>query len=240
MSNFPIVILPGWLLSFKHYELLKQEFTKIGYNSYIVSFPGFADGPPLNRTLNLTDYVKFLKLYLKKHKINKAIFVCHSFGGRVVLKFLSQEPHKAFFLIISGTPGFVPVSKPKLAIFLLIAKAGGRIFSLPLLRKIKNLVRKIFYQLIGAKDFYHTEGFIRETFKNIIKEDLVNYMRKIKLPTLLIWGEKDKTVPVKIAGRMQKVIINSKLIIVPEMNHMFICNEPEVFVKNVMESIKQN
>ncbi len=239
MKNFPVVILPGWLLSSERYAELTKEFTDSGFKTYVVDFPGFHPKYPLTRTLNLADYVKFLQKYLRLHKIERAIFVAHSFGGRVAFKYLSQEPRKAAALIITGTPGFLTVSRIKLRFYFYLAKFGGALFSIPLVDKIKDPIRKVFYKLVGAKDFYHAQGFTRETFKKIIAEELVEYMRKMHVPTLLVWGEKDKTVPVKIARRMQKVLFKSELVIVPTVGHMLPCKEPEVFVHEVNKFLAQ-
>ena len=53
-------------------------------------------------------------------------------------------------------------------------------------------------------------------------------MKKIRVPTLLLWGQKDKTVPVKIAKKMHKTILNSKLEIIPEMGHMFVIKDAQI------------
>lgn len=234
MEKTPIVILPGWMLEADKYQKIAQIFKINGYQTNIVDFPGF-DHQDLKKVLNLTDYVKFLHQYLKSHQIREAIFIAHSFGGRVALKYLSQEPKKAKALIISGTPGFLPVSKIKLTLFLILAKIGGFIFSIPVINKLKNFIRRVYYKLIGAKDFYHVKGLMRETFKNIIKEPLKEYMQKIQFPTLLLWGENDKVVSVTIAKQMQKTIRKSTLVMIPNQGHMFITHDSQQFTSEVMK-----
>jgi pimeloyl-ACP methyl ester carboxylesterase len=238
MKNYPIIILPGWTLGPKRYYKLKEILDKKGYTTFIINFPGFEEGKKLEKVYYLSDYVKYLKKILHQNKIHQAVFVCHSFGGRVGLKLLSQEPKLATALILSGVPGFVPVSKYKLLIFLLLAKTGGTLFSLPIINKLKNLVRKLYYKMIGARDFYHTEGFMRETFKNVIKENLTEYMRKIRIPTLLLWGENDRTVHLNVAKRMQKYIRDAKLSVVPDAGHMFLNQKPETTI-NLIEDFLQ-
>lgn len=222
------------------YNSLIQTFNDYGYQADVVEFPGFGKNPALNEIWHLIDYVKFVQKFLKRKNITKAIFIGHSFGGRVALRLLSQNPKYAAVLILSGVPGYLPVSRIKLTTSLIIAKAGGRFFSLPLLNKIKNHVRKFFLIRIGAKDYYNTNGYIRESFKNIIKEPLINYMKKIRLPTFLIWGAEDKIVTTKIARKMQQTILNSELIIVPDERHMFMCQKPDLFVEKINGFLKKS
>lgn len=60
---------------------------------------------------------------------------------------------------------------------------------------------------------------MRDTFKNIVKEDLVQYLPRIKTPTFLIWGKEDKITPVSIALSTNKAIRNSELIIINGAKH---------------------
>lgn len=239
MNKYPIVILPGWRLGSGRFQPLTQAFLAAGYETYCLDFPGFEQGEKLRSTWNLTDYVKFLQDFLRKHKLSRVILVCHSFGGRVALKFTSQKPKKVAALILSGTPGYATISRLKLLFFLSMAKTGGAVFSLPLLRSIKDFLRKLFYKLIGARDFYHTDGYIRETFKMIIKEQLVEYMRKIRVPTLLLWGEKDQLVPVRIARHMERAIKKAKLTVIPKQSHNVSFKEPNLFAREVVEFLQQ-
>ena len=82
-------------------------------------------------------------------------------------------------------------------------------------------------------DYYHTSGFLRTTFKNIVDESLVEYMRKIRLPTILIWGEKDKLVPLRIARRMKRTITGAEMVVMKTQGHMCVYKDPQVFVQLV-------
>lgn len=230
-QKYPIVILPGWMLGAYRFEKLAQEFEKYGHKTYTVDFPGFERGEKIVRPWFLNDYVDFLERYLEQKKLKKVIFVCHSFGGRVALKLVTNYPKQVVALIISGTPGFTPITQSRLKTFVWLAKLGGMFFSVPILKLVKNEARKLYYWLAGAKEYYHADGFMRETFKYIVAENLESSMKKITLPTLLLWGNLDTIVPVRIAEKMQTTIQNSKLIVIPDTGHMVPAREPQKFVK---------
>lgn len=238
MKKYPVVILPGWLLGAYRFTGLSQEFEKQGFRTYIVDFPGFAEGVRLTSALNLTDYVRHLQKFLRQHQIQKAIFIGHSFGGRVALKFLSQEPKKAVALVLSGTPGLPGITKFRFYLTLFLAKAGKIVSLIPPFIFFRRHLRNLFQKLTRAHDYYRSDGLLRETFKNIVSEQLVEYMEKLRVPTLLLWGETDKLVSVKIAREMQKFILKSELIIVPKLGHMFTYREPKVFVEYVIKYLK--
>lgn len=241
MQKYPIVILPGWLLGSKRYLPLAAVLRKEGYKTYIVDFPGFEQGVSLTRALNLTDYVKYLHKFLHAHKIDRSILLCHSFGGRVAIKFTSQEPKKVAALILSGTPGYPGISKVRYTVTLFIAKVGKLITWLPPFFLIKKQLRSFFYRLIKSNDYYRASSlinsYVKDTFQNIIKEQLIEYMGKIRTPTLLVWGEKDVLVPLKIAQRMKNLLVNSTLTVVAKRGHMFIYQNPEEFLTNIRSFI---
>lgn len=238
MHKYPIVILPGWLLGSRRFQLLKEKFELLGFKAFILDFPGFEDSPPLTEVLNLNSYVRHLHKFLRLHQIDKTILVCHSFGGRVALKFASQEPKKVVALILSGTPGYPEVTQLRMLITVILSKIGKIVSFLPPFIFVRRKLKSIFYRLTKSTDYGATNGLLRESFKKIVKEQLITYMDKIRVPTLLVWGEADKLVPLKIAQKMQKTIHNAQLLVVSGKGHMFTYREPEIIVEKTIEFLK--
>lgn len=236
--KYPIVVLHGWGLSAKTFEPLVAELKKQHFQVFAPDFPGFDSLHIPTRPLTLADYANFLDSYLRKQNIEKPILIGHSFGGRVALKYQYTYPKNITALILTGAPGFTPISRKKLALFITIAKIGGTLFSLPLLYRLKDRVRLWYYYVVGARDFYRAEGVMRETFKNIVKEPLVSCMDNVRIPTLLVWGADDIIVPVAIANKMKDAIINAKLIILPNSGHGVSYKNPKQFYNAISSWIQ--
>lgn len=231
-----IILLHGWgkcTTARSYYSKTVKDFEKKGYRVYVPDMPGFGKAKAPTYPLTLQDYVDFLHSYIKENNIIKPVLIGHSFGGRVIIKYISSYDTDVKSIILSGTPGFTPIKKSKLIASLILAKIGGFIFSLPGLSIFEEKIRSWFYYIVGARDYYRAEGAMRETFKNIVREDLKMQMKKIHLPTLLIWGDEDIIVPVKIAHLMKKTIPNSKLVVLPHGKHSVLIDDPETFVKEV-------
>jgi pimeloyl-ACP methyl ester carboxylesterase len=229
----PIVILHGWALSAKTFAPLVSELKKYNLEVIAPDFPGFDSLHIPAQPLTLTDYADFLDSYFRQRHIEKPILIGHSFGGRVALKYQLQYPKNVTALILTGAPGFTPVSRSKLALFITIAKIGGTLFSLPILYRLKDRVRLWYYYIVGARDFYRAEGVMRETFKNVVKESLVSCMENVRVPTLLVWGGNDIIVPAPIAQRMEKVIRGSTLVVLPREGHNVPFTNPVLFAQTV-------
>lgn len=79
---------------------------------------------------------------------------------------------------------------------------------------------------------------MRESFKKIVAEDLVPELSKIKTKTLIIWGKKDKILPLKNGYLMKERIPNSILKIFPEAAHTPNLEVPEKLSEIVVQFLR--
>lgn len=229
MKKYPVLILHGWNLNAFKYRYLISELKKSGLKIVCFDLPGFRNTPPIFHPWTIADYGNYVMDYLKNRHIEKVIIVGHSFGGRIGIYLSVNFPNMVKALVLSGTPGLGADLTLKEKAYLILAKSGKIIFSLPLLSLLREKLRKILYRIIGSYDYYKTDGVLRETFKNIVAYRLEQYLSEIKQPVLVIWGEKDKIVPVKVAYGMNKIIKNSKINIVSNAGHGVLFTHPKEF-----------
>ena len=60
---------------------------------------------------------------------------------------------------------------------------------------------------------------MHKTFKNIVNENLIYYLKNIESEVLLLWGKLDTATPIKDGYKMNNLIKDSALIIFPKGNH---------------------
>ncbi len=237
MRKPTIVILHGWGLSGEKFLPLVDELKKRGYSVFFPDLPGFGSTEIPSHPLKLEDYARFLYQYLRENNIVEPVLIGHSFGGRVSLKYEKMYPKSVRALILSGTPGFT-LSNRRIHAFLLAAKLGKRIFSLPILSRLKETAQSLLYYFGGSQDFYKAHGVMRETFKNIVHEELLSCMKRVAVPCLLIWGENDILVPIKVAYLMKTAISGSQLVIILKADHAVSYKQPKVFSDSVENFLK--
>lgn len=239
MEKKTIIILHGWGLSGDKFAGLAQGLKNLGYQVFSPDLPGFGLTVMLQNHLELADYANFLDKYLREKKIKRPIVIGHSFGGKVALKFEQLYPNRLRALILSGTPGFTPVPKQKLMFFIALAKLGKLFFVLPPLTCFQNKVRRWYYYVVGAREFYRAQAPLQQVFKNVVQENLLPAMCAVKIPCLLVWGEGDTMIPVKIAKRMQQVISSATLTIIPSGDHGVPFKQPELFIKSCQDFLNK-
>lgn len=153
-------------------------------------------------------------------KNREFILYGHSFGGRIAIKLAARQIEGLKGLILCDAAGVTPRPKFKIAVFKFLSQTGKLFFSLPILKYFQPLVRKIEYFLAGSRDYYYLQSAVmKETFKKVIEEDLALHLGKISVPTLIIWGKKDKMTPVSDAYIMKREIANSQLEVLEGVGH---------------------
>ena len=71
-----------------------------------------------------------------------------------------------------------------------------------------------------AKDKADGFGYARQLLAILASKNRIKRVKAIRVPTLIIHGEKDPVIDVKNAYRMVKLIPQSKLVVIPNMRHL--------------------
>ena len=71
-----------------------------------------------------------------------------------------------------------------------------------------------------AKDKADGFGYARQLLAILASKNRIKRVKAIKVPTLIIHGEKDPVIDVKNAYKMEKLIPNSKLVVITNMRHL--------------------
>ena len=176
-------------------------------------------------------------LWSQRTESQRFILIGHSFGGQIAIKYAARYPEKIEKLILTGAAGIKHKLTAKQKAFFIMAKTGKAIFSLPIINNFQKPVYKIFSKMAlrRKKDYYNASSQMKEVMKNILAEDLTDYLGKIKSSALLVWGREDKTTPLADGDIMNEKIENSKLVMIDGANHSLPYQKPEEFAEIVGE-----
>lgn len=223
-NNRVLVFLHGWPLYKEKYSDLINLLSK-NFRIISLDFPGFGQSELPKTPWTNQDYANFLKSFLSSINISKYTLIGHSFGGRIILKYSSQNPKNVENIILIGSSGIERKS--------LKVKTISFISSL-----LPKKIKKILLPLTASKDYLESQGVMRETFKKVINENFEKDIAKIKIPTLLIWGEEDHTTPLWQAKILNNLIKNSKLITIADSNHGLPYRQPQKVAKIIDQFLK--
>jgi len=202
-----IVLLHGWGQNIEMMRPLGERLSK-NFRITILDLPGFGESSEPLESLTIDDYCDILEEFLENLKIKNPILVGHSFGGRISIVYASRN--KTEKLVLFGSPCVVRNKKPSLKVrFLKFMK------KVPVINKLEGFAKKH----IGSRDYKASSDMMRKILVNTVNQDLSNNCKKIKCPTLLIWGENDSEVSVEEAKEIESMIDDAGLIVLPNSTH---------------------
>ena len=235
-NNQIILILPGWGNTRETFSNIINYF-KENYTIYILDYPGFGKSTPLEQELNIYDYAFIISSFIKQNNINNPIIIAHSFGGRItsILNGYYKIHFKKIILIdVAGIKRFSLKTTLKIYLYKLLMTLTK---ILP--RKKQKIIRQKLFQKFSSADYKNININMRNTFKNIINENLKKYYKNINIETLIIWGEKDLDTPLKDAKKLNKIIKNSGLIVLKNLPHYCYLYNPHKINKIIEYFIKE-
>lgn len=233
-----IIILPGWGNTRKTFDYM-INFLKEYATIYIVDYPGFGNTIFPNNDLTIYDYTYIIYSWIKDMNIENPILIGHSFGGRIITTLIGYYNFKTDNIIYLNSAGIIPKRKLKKIIRTKFYHFLKKL-SIFLSKKNKKKWNNYLFSKFASKDYQSLNHNMRKTFQNIVNEDLTPYLKNIKTKTLLIWGNKDLSTPIRDAKIMNKLIEKSELIILDNANHFSYLNYPLLVNKIIYEQIKDN
>ena len=202
-----VVLLHGWGQNIEMMKPLGDKLSK-NHKITIIDLPGFGETAEPEEELTIDDYSNILEEFLNKLKIKNPILIGHSFGGRISMIYAACN--KVEKLVLFGSPCIA--RKTKLTLKVRILKFLKKV---PLINKFENFAKKH----IGSRDYKNASNMMRKILVNTVNADLSEYCKKIKCPTLLIWGENDSEVDVSEAREIESMINDAGLVVLPNSSH---------------------
>lgn len=210
---------------------LFQQFTK----PIALQFPLISAPRNDVKVKNLAAYTWY---FAKKRQLNPVILCGNSMGGHVALRMYLADPSAVDCLILTGTSGLYEHSVDSLPVR-------------PDQRFIREHMARVFYnQALITDEAVNTIYDVIRDRKNVLniinaarsakKDYLLKYLKDIKVPTLLLWGEDDQVTTMDVAEQFHKNIPNSTLVTIKNCGHAPMIEHPEWFAAEVKKFLQAN
>lgn len=228
----PFLILHGWGSASDRWIAEAEIIAKKGYKVIVPDLPGFGSSAKLEGPWRVNDYLKWLEDFTEEIKIQEFYLLGYSFGGAVAAKMAVRYPQRVqkLFLVASAVIRKKTTQKN-------VSAGAAKVIKLFSFLPFYSLFRKAVYKFIIRKsDYVYTEGVMKETYLNAISDDVSYKLSFIKVPTVIIWGDKDQSLPLEDAKIINQKIKNSKLIIIPGADHLLHKQMPELLAEKILEN----
>ncbi|OGE84489.1 MAG: hypothetical protein A2846_03540 [Candidatus Doudnabacteria bacterium RIFCSPHIGHO2_01_FULL_49_9] len=237
MESTRILLLHGWGSSHRYWKKVIDILGKRGVELIVPDMPGFGDNPPPPKPWRGSDYQNWVLKFIAENGLQTPLILAgHSFGGGLAMKLAIDRPELIKKLVLIASARMYVKKSLYKKILSEIAKFGKK-FS-PFI-PFFDIVRKIVYRfVIREMDYARTSGTMKATFINVIKEDLTPQIGRIKTPTLIVWGNKDRATPLEHAYLLNEKIDGSELVVIESAGHAVNLEAPEKVAEAVYNFIK--
>lgn len=202
-----LVLLHGWGQNIAMMKPLGDHFKK--YNRVvIIDLPGFGETKEPPEIWSMYDYATCIKNFLDSIGVKNPILAGHSFGGKISLIYASR--YKVSKLILFGSPFKKEIKKLSLK-----TKILKNLKKVPVLNKLEGFAKRH----IGSRDYKNASDFMRKILVDHVNLDITEDVKKIKCPTIIIWGDLDSEVPIERAYELESLIEDSAVIAYPGCTH---------------------
>lgn len=229
----PFIVLHGWNSGSDRWIKEAEMISEKKFQVIVPDLPGFGESQKLDRPWAVNDYVKWLEDFTEELRIKEFNLLGYSFGGSIAAKMAVRHPQrvKKLFLVASAV---IRKKTAKKNFSAKLAKFFNFFYFLP----YYPLFRKAVYKYIIKKsDYVYTEGVMKETYLNAIADDVSYKLSFIRVPTVIIWGDNDQSVPVDDAYVVNEKIKKSKLVIIPGADHLMHKKIPEVLAEKILNEL---
>lgn len=222
-----ILMLHGWGANIQLLQPLADKLVNLGYQTIMLDLPGFgnSDDPPIAYTV--FDYAKFCIEYLDYHNLDQVYLFGHSFGGRLALILGSDYAGRIKKITLSDSAG-IKTKAPfhqrlRLSTYKSIRDGLYGIGA----KSLADNLRETYNKRYGSTDFQQVSGVMRQTFVNVVNQDLLDYAKHVSVPTILIWGDQDEDTPLSQGETLANAIPDAALIVHEGAGHYAYLDFPD-------------
>lgn len=195
-----LVLLHGWGQNIEMMKFIGDKFKK-NNRIIIVDLPGFGLSNEPDEIWSIYDYADCIHELLKDLKVNNPIMIGHSFGGKISLAYASK--YKVDKLILFGSPFKKAIHKVGMK-----TKMLKFLKKIPVINNLEGFAKKH----LGSRDYKNASETMRKILVKHVNLDITEDVKKIKCPTLIVWGTMDQEVPIEDAYELEKLIEDSAVI----------------------------
>jgi pimeloyl-ACP methyl ester carboxylesterase len=211
----PVLLLHGWGGAIESFAPVLDDLQR-SYTVAAFDLPGFGLSSLPPSAWGSADYARLTLNVMQRLKLDRPHLIGHSFGGQVSIQLAATSPERVGKLVLVCSAGVR--TKPALTIRLKrkaarlgrwLAAYGG-----PMGEKLRAQI----YRRVQSPD-YANAGPLRPTLVRVINEDLTPLLPLITSPTLLVWGEQDRDVPLSAAQVMARLVPAAQLVVFENAGH---------------------
>lgn len=223
----PALLVHGWGTSLESLAPLALCLSRLGHQCYSFDLPGFGESDEPPEPLTIFDYAAFCLAYLEHHQLEEINYFGHSLGGRIGLILGSDYSDRIAKLALSNSAGIRTEAPLGARLRLRAYQSARRSLERIGAKSVAESMREKYSRRFGSDDYQSASPIMRQTLVHVVNEDLLSYAKRVAVPTILIWGDKDEDTPLWMGKKLEQTIPDAALIVHSGAGHYAYLDFPD-------------
>ncbi len=243
-SGVPVVFLHGFAGSWHDFQPVLPH-VEAPIHTFALTQRGHGDASCPDTGYRLQHFAADLVAFLDTLDLQKVVVVGHSMGASIALRFATDNSERVQGLVLVS-PRASMRDRPG---FLELWESITSQFSNPVNPEfVKTFVERAFvrpmpeaYLQIILREAQKIPAHVwKSVFGSALEEDLLAGLDKIQVPTLLVWGAEDATVPQVDRETIAAAIGGSQHVTYPGVGHSPHAEDPDRFAADLVAFIREH
>lgn len=220
IHNPPLVLIHGTGGSYELGEHLNNKLiNELSKQFYIVApeLPGYKRSEPPKQEVSSEYFVKFVHTFIKQLDVSNYILVGQSSGGKIVTIYATQYSDEIKLLVIADSAPAIKDRPVKYKFARSFGSVIQYIYQSTLVPdKFKHFTTRYFLSRPDGQidsSNYQQYAVMAGLYKNNDTDYTDEIKNNITAPTIIIWGENDKELPLTGAYKLEKLIKGSEVFV---------------------------
>jgi pimeloyl-ACP methyl ester carboxylesterase len=212
-----------------------------------MDLPGFGmtPEPEDDDDITITRYGRWVNELCDRLGLDQIDLVGNSMGGYIAAEVAIQFPERVSRLVLVSAAGIssaetlqapiLTIGRVATAIASNTAARYRQLASRPITRHMSLALVARHPRLLKADLAY--EGFFKgagkpgfdDALRASLDYDFRDRLTDVKVPTLIVWGERDSIIPIRDADEFERLIDDSRKVVMEDCGHIPMAERPEAF-----------
>jgi pimeloyl-ACP methyl ester carboxylesterase len=220
-----------------------------------LDLPGFGLTPAQPDRITIPGYGRFVDAFCDRLDLGEVAIVGNSMGGYIAAEVAIQFPARVSRLVLVSAAGISSAATVRAPILTagrvataiaaytaarertLAARPLSRHLSLALVARHPRLLRpdlayEGFFKGVGKPGF-------GDALRASLDYDFRQRLPEVKVPTLIVWGEKDAIIPVRDASEFERLIPDSRKVVMRDTGHIPMAERSQAFNDLLVEFLAE-
>jgi len=220
-----------------------------------LDLPGFGLTPESSEHITIPGYGRFVDAFCEALGLGEVALVGNSMGGYIAAEVAIQFPPRVSRLVLVSAAGIssadtarapiLTVGRIAAAMATYTAARHRALASRPLSRHLSLAMVARHPRLLRADLAY--EGFYKgagkpgfdDALRASLDYDFRDRLPDVSVPTLIVWGEKDAIIPVRDADEFERLISDSRKVVMRDTGHIPMAERPRAFNDVLLEFLSE-